>query len=650
MKNCHAHWRGAAIIVILAGGSLWASSVLADGPERIKVPTDELLCGICFVDERTGWVVGAKGTILKTVDGGKTWTKQKSGSDALLGGVAFVDAKTGWVVGGWGTNPPGFKKPLGRGHYLGGPKSMAYSTILKTEDGGKTWRRQPLPTNFGLRRVRALNANRAWIAAAGPFQHPDGDVWMTDDGGASWQKSPEAYRTTRMIMDIFVRNAQTVWAVGTNSVIGLHPVAAAKARYKLFRRKGAALFSEDGGESWEPRLGDVSEIATHTVLTGVTFADTKHGWICGFDVKTNVSIILLTQDGKRWKTARIPRAVKSLQAITFGDLKTGWAVGEGEFLSTRDGGKTWKRPKSLTEAKLRDVVAVRPGTVWAVGDKGVVLRYKKPGGFATVPGLKRLAGKKAANVKPKNYTTVADQKAETRSSHHVKSAEKQAKTELEHIQPGQTKLITLQEPQCKFELYVPRNFKRKRGRTWPLIVFLHGVGGAGTVRTVANLVRPSLQKAGDKYLLAVPQSPSNGWRREKEEGRMVGGMLSALVKQMRVDRKQIYLWGYSQGGIFGTRLTFAYAQDPDLFRAIILIHSLPGAGPNPRKKGWDGYPVRMVIGKKDPIFGPPRAAVFKKRLVARGIKLTYVEIPEGHPYTPAHQAETLEWMAKFSKY
>jgi photosystem II stability/assembly factor-like uncharacterized protein len=44
-------------------------------------------------------VVGAEGTILRTLNGGVTWTPQSSGTTNALVGVSFVDANTGWAVG-----------------------------------------------------------------------------------------------------------------------------------------------------------------------------------------------------------------------------------------------------------------------------------------------------------------------------------------------------------------------------------------------------------------------------------------------------------------------------------------------------------------------------------------------------------------------
>jgi|GEM_PF-1015908 len=73
------------------------------------------LYGFFFVNPQQGWIVGDRGLIRSTNDGGQSWQAQTSGTEAKLFGVHFLpDGKTGWVVGWDGT-------------------------ILKTVDGGARW-------------------------------------------------------------------------------------------------------------------------------------------------------------------------------------------------------------------------------------------------------------------------------------------------------------------------------------------------------------------------------------------------------------------------------------------------------------------------------------------------------------------------------
>jgi hypothetical protein len=58
--------------------------------------------------------VGDSGTILRTNDGGGTWTSQRSGTTNRLSGVRFFNATSGFVIGDRGT-------------------------MLRTTNGGATW-------------------------------------------------------------------------------------------------------------------------------------------------------------------------------------------------------------------------------------------------------------------------------------------------------------------------------------------------------------------------------------------------------------------------------------------------------------------------------------------------------------------------------
>ncbi len=94
------------------------------------------LFGVYFVDANVGWVVGASGTVIKTADGGKTWTATIIGPDELRA-IYAIDAQTAWAAGSGGA-------------------------IYATKDGGDTWTQQVTPTDKTLQGICFINDKEGW--------------------------------------------------------------------------------------------------------------------------------------------------------------------------------------------------------------------------------------------------------------------------------------------------------------------------------------------------------------------------------------------------------------------------------------------------------------------------------------------------------
>jgi len=70
------------------GGTDWVTTPLAEG-----------LDGVTFATVAAGFVVGGSGTILKSIDGGLTWSEQVSGTTENLREVFLLDPLQGYAVG-----------------------------------------------------------------------------------------------------------------------------------------------------------------------------------------------------------------------------------------------------------------------------------------------------------------------------------------------------------------------------------------------------------------------------------------------------------------------------------------------------------------------------------------------------------------------
>ena len=126
------------------------------------------LRGVSAVSAQVAWASGAGSTVLRTVDGGKSWQKLTVTSDALdFRDVDAVNARTAYVLA------------IGNG-----PASRIY----KTTDAGKTWTLQ-----FRNADQRAfLDAMSFWDAnngiVFGDSVNGQFYIMMTSDGGRIWSR------------------------------------------------------------------------------------------------------------------------------------------------------------------------------------------------------------------------------------------------------------------------------------------------------------------------------------------------------------------------------------------------------------------------------------------------------------------------------
>ena len=232
---------GSRLVVVGARGHVLVSTDAGASWTQAEVPTRVLLTAVHMHDERTGWAVGHDAVILRTGDGGATWSlvHQAPEEELPLLDVWFRDADTGFAVG-------------------------AYGYFLATGDGGETWIPRTVSENdFHLNAlvpVAGPASQRLFIAAEA------GVAYRSDDGGATWRELSSPYAGS--------------WFGGL--ALDEDQVLLAGLRGHLFR-------SADGGETW-------TEVATHTraTLTGAVRLPSGRIIVTGLE-----GSVLTSDDGGR---------------------------------------------------------------------------------------------------------------------------------------------------------------------------------------------------------------------------------------------------------------------------------------------------------------------------------------------------------------
>ncbi len=264
-------------------------------------------------------VVGDSGTILKTIDGGTTWSTPSSGTKDDLLSVFFPNEKLGFAVGGL---------------------FNSHGTVIKTTDGGDTWTAQEgVAANLLFSTIFVDDS----LGFAGGV---NGTLIGTGDGGKLW--TPLQSGTSNWLLDFNHFEGDTipprpVYAVGGN---------------------GTIIQNDGTGSIWTPQNSGTSDW-----LTSVAFVDDSFGVAVG-----NVGTIIGTLDrGGNWQPWSSGTQL-DLTDVTYLNNTTAISVGHnGTILSSLDLGISWTPQQSPTLKNLLGVSFFNNDFGMAVGDSGIVL-------------------------------------------------------------------------------------------------------------------------------------------------------------------------------------------------------------------------------------------------------------------------------------
>ena len=207
-----------ALVRVKDSGNGFDLRIVRDNPgERIS--------DVFFINEKTGWLCGANGTIYKTEDGGMTWEKKESGTDIYLKEIKFLNAREGWV---WGSE---FRN------------GQVISITSLTRDGGNSW--------ISLNSVGSeLSPVFFTSLNHGCGIDDDGVIVCTKDG-QRWQADYLYKKNNKNA--IFLLNERKGWIVGD-----------------------CILHTENGGETWKKQLQQQPK--PRHFFEQVVFINERFGW------------------------------------------------------------------------------------------------------------------------------------------------------------------------------------------------------------------------------------------------------------------------------------------------------------------------------------------------------------------------------------
>jgi photosystem II stability/assembly factor-like uncharacterized protein len=269
------------------GGFLPLERLTAQTTDLLEVSTTASFRGLSVVADRVVWASGTRGTVIRTTDGGATWSV-----DSIPGAVTMdlrgIHARNAQVA-----------------HV-----AATAGRIWRTIDGGKTWslRYQATDTTMFLDAI-VFTDDRTGMALGDPIRGRF-VILVTRDGGETWSEAPAASRPPAM-------DGEAAFAASGTSLVFAGPrhgwVGTGGSVARVFR-------TTDAGVNWAASPSGIPPRAGSGGVFSVAFADALHGIVVGGDYErpdsSHGTAAFTSDGGATWQpAARFPRGYRSGVAL-----------------------------------------------------------------------------------------------------------------------------------------------------------------------------------------------------------------------------------------------------------------------------------------------------------------------------------------------
>ena len=364
--------RGTVMVAVGAAGTLLRSVDMGRSWQARKSGVaSDLLTVVNAGDTRIWIAAGAEGRILRSIDDGKTWSLVESGLDVTLRALTF-DAATGQILIGGDAGLIGASRDRGEswdvtsivmpepatpisGFHRFGQQLIATSAMgrfLVSDDDADSWDLLQASTPAFFTGA-AFDPDHGVLVLAGH----NGDLLRSTDSGRNWQ------------------SAEVMIAGRKRFLSGIRH----DARSRSLQVSGPGLFarSDDGGATWSASGPDL-----RGELRGLV-ADESRKRLYTFG--SGGQIASSDDSGANWRYMREPleHAIREILAAPGGALLAASRL--GDVLRSTDGGESWRDvtpdyPNPNTPPDLRGLLLAPSGeALIAVGPPGVILRAPADG-------------------------------------------------------------------------------------------------------------------------------------------------------------------------------------------------------------------------------------------------------------------------------
>ena len=272
--------------------------------------------GVYFFNADTGFAVGAKGVVIKTTNGGKSWKQKLTPVTTILMKIRAFSESNIFICG-------------------------LYGTLLHSTDKGETWNAIDLGTSSHLISIKFIDNQTGWICGF------DSTLFKTENGGATWERITTSFEGDYRDIDFYnfqigyicgdkgflvTTNSGKTWT--EKSIQWLNTVEPLTENILLAGNiPGDILYSTDRGATWSKRNDTYA-----SDIQSIEMVNDTLGYASG---RSSGGYYFTTDAGKTWdfEAEKIGNS-----QISFINDSVGYGVGSNLTLTkTTDKGKTWKR-------------------------------------------------------------------------------------------------------------------------------------------------------------------------------------------------------------------------------------------------------------------------------------------------------------------
>ncbi|KAG2502060.1 hypothetical protein HYH03_000554 [Edaphochlamys debaryana] len=326
-----------------------ANKLLSTDWELVELPVSKgtVLLDIGFTDDKHGFLLGTRQTLLETSDGGKTWKSRSieaagdEGFNYRFNSISF-NGNEGWIVG----------KP---------------AILLHSNDAGASWERIPLSSKLpGVPvRITALSGK----AGQAEMITDQGAIYVTDNTAYTWTAAVQETVDATLNRTVSSGISGASYYEGTFSNLA----RSSAGDYVAVSSRGNFYMTWSPGQTyWSPHNRPSTRRLQNMGFTpeGAVWATTRGG------------DVLVAQDSNlasdNFKDVAINSRGFGILDVGFRDDKIAFACGgSGSLYRSDDGGKNWKRDRSTDDVagNLYAVKFFNPSLGFVLGNDGLLLRY-----------------------------------------------------------------------------------------------------------------------------------------------------------------------------------------------------------------------------------------------------------------------------------